>query len=263
MAKHSNPGSRHLPRGLSILYEDRDILVVDKPAGLLTIATDDEKERTAYHHLTEYVRKGQARSRNRIFIVHRLDRETSGVLVFAKTEDAKFTLQEHWEETEKTYLAVVPGHLTKHEGVIESYLTENTVHVVYSTNNPEKGKWSRTAYRVLRETKEHSLLEVDLLTGRKHQIRVHLANIGHPVVGDKKYGPTKEGHARLLLHAYRLSFPHPFTGRRLQFEAKVPSHFYKLVGNIEPSEKSSNPPGSANGETGWTETPPEPDQNWK
>jgi RluA family pseudouridine synthase len=184
MVKHSNPGARHLPRGLSVLYEDRDILVVDKPAGLLTIATDAEKERTAYHHLTEYVRKGQARSRNRIFIVHRLDRETSGVLVFAKTEEAKFSLQEHWDETEKVYLAVVPGHLTRTEGVIESYLTENKAHVVYSTNNPEKGKWSRTAYRVVCETKEHSLLEVDLLTGRKHQIRVHLANIGHPVVGD-------------------------------------------------------------------------------
>jgi tRNA pseudouridine32 synthase/23S rRNA pseudouridine746 synthase/23S rRNA pseudouridine1911/1915/1917 synthase len=261
MPKRSSSSSRHLPRGLSILYEDRDILVVDKPAGLLTIATDAEKERTAYHHLTEYVRKGQVRSRNRIFIVHRLDRETSGVLVFAKTEEAKFSLQEHWDETEKVYLAVVPGHLTKHEGVIESYLAENTVHVVYSTNNPDKGKWSRTAYRVVCETKEHSLLEVDLLTGRKHQIRVHLANIGYPVVGDKKYGPTKEGHSRLMLHACRLSFPHPFTGKRLQFEAKVPSHFYKLVGNIESAKKSSNLPDSADGETDRTRTHPEPDQN--
>jgi len=261
MVKHSNPGARHLPRGLSILYEDRDILVVDKPAGLLTIATDAEKERTAYHHLTEYVRKGQARSRNRIFIVHRLDRETSGVLVFAKTEEAKFTLQEHWDETEKVYLAVVPGHLTRPEGVIESYLAENTVHVVYSTNNPDKGKWSRTAYRVVCETKEHSLLEVDLLTGRKHQIRVHLANIGHPVVGDKKYGQVPDSHGHLALHAYRLSFAHPFTGRRLQFEAKVPSHFYKLVGNIESAKKSANLPDSANGETDRIETPPEPDQN--
>ncbi len=261
MAKHSNSGSRHLPRGLSILYEDRDILVVDKPAGLLTIATDAEKERTAYHHLTEYVRKGQARSRNRIFIVHRLDRETSGVLAFAKTEEAKFTLQEHWEETEKTYLAVVPGHLTRPEGVIESYLAENTAHVVYSTNNPEKGKWSRTAYRVVRETKEHSLLEVDLLTGRKHQIRVHLANIGHPVVGDKKYGQTPDSHGRLALHAHRLAFAHPFTGRRLQFEAKVPSHFYKMVGSIESSEKISNPPVSSDGETARIETAQKPDQN--
>ncbi len=242
MVKHSNPGARHLPRGLSVLYEDRDILVVDKPAGLLTIATDAEKERTAYHHLTEYVRKGQARSRNRIFIVHRLDRETSGVLVFAKTEEAKFSLQEHWDETEKVYLAVVPGHLTRTEGVIESYLTENKAHVVYSTNNPEKGKWSRTAYRVVCETKEHSLLEVDLLTGRKHQIRVHLANIGHPVVGDRKYGPATGSHDPLALHAYRLSFTHPFTGKRLQFEAKVPTHFYKRVGNIESATRSEENP---------------------
>jgi tRNA pseudouridine32 synthase/23S rRNA pseudouridine746 synthase/23S rRNA pseudouridine1911/1915/1917 synthase len=224
------PGNRHLPKDLSILHEDEDILVVVKPAGLLTMGTERDKVHTAYALLTDYVRKGCARSSKRIFIVHRLDRDTSGVLVFAKTPAAKTRLQGGWEETEKKYLAVVHGRCVNNEGLITTYLAENAAHVVYSTPDPKKGKLARTAYRVLRNSKEYTLLEVDLLTGRKHQIRVHLAGIGHPVVGDEKYGAGRKAFKRLALHARALSFIHPVTGRRLAFETEFPEYFSKLLG---------------------------------
>ena len=178
MQSPSRRTSRFLARGLAILYEDRDILVVDKPSGLLTVGTEREKARTAYFALTDYVRKGDARSRNRIFIVHRLDRETSGVLVFAKTAEAKFCLQGRWDETKKRYLAVVHGKCEKRSETITTYLAENSAHGVYSTADTKKGKLSQTAYTVLKETKDLALLDVELLTGRKHQIRVHLADRG-------------------------------------------------------------------------------------
>jgi RluA family pseudouridine synthase len=232
MRKRSLPVAR-LARGLVILYEDRDVLVVDKPPGLLTIGTDKDKSRTAYFALTNYVRKGCARSRNRIFIVHRLDRETSGVLVFAKTEEAKIRLQSRWQETKKEYLAVVHGKCTRTSETITSYLAENKAHVVYSTSDPARGKLSHTAYKVLKQTKDFALLEVSLLTGRRNQIRVHLAGIGHPIVGDKKYGKADGSHARLALHARSISFQHPFSGKQLTFSAKVPRHFNELVGSID------------------------------
>jgi RluA family pseudouridine synthase len=230
-----------LPNGLVILYEDQDILVVDKPAGLLTIGTEKEKSRTAYFILTNYVRKGCARSRNRVFIVHRLDRETSGVLVFAKSEEAKLRLQGGWSETEKKYLAVVHGQCKKNAETITTYLAENKACVVYSTSDPAKGKLSRTAYRVVKQTKDFALLEVDLLTGRKNQIRVHLAGIGHPIVGDRKYGSAKDPYAGLALHARRISFKHPSSGQRLTFAAKVPGYFRKLVGSIPDEESPPSP----------------------
>jgi tRNA pseudouridine32 synthase/23S rRNA pseudouridine746 synthase/23S rRNA pseudouridine1911/1915/1917 synthase len=230
--EHKRPGSatKFLPRGLAILHEDRDILVVDKPAGLLTIATTRDKTRTAYFMLTDYVRKGNARSRERLFIVHRLDRETSGVLVFAKHAEAKLRLQDHWKETEKKYLAVVHGRVARSAQTITTYLAENTAHVVYSTPNAAEGKLSQTAYTVVRQAKDLALLEVAPLTGRKHQIRVHLAGIGHPVVGDPKYGKANDSYPRLALHARSLTLNHPATGRRLTFEARVPAFFDRLVG---------------------------------
>ncbi len=239
MRKRSTPIHRRLPRGLVVLYEDEDIIVVDKPAGLLTVGTDSDKSRTAYFVLTDYVRKGAARSRNRVFIVHRLDRETSGVLVFAKSEEAKLRLQEQWPETDKKYLAVVHGKCRKRSETITTYLAENKAHVVYSTSDPAKGKLSRTAYRVLRQTKDFALLEVDLLTGRKNQIRVHLAGIGHPIVGDRKYGKGNDAHTSLALHARTISFKHPFTGKQLTFSARVPGHFSKLVGKIRDEDDAA------------------------
>ena len=186
---------------------------------------------TAYYKLTDYVRKGNSKSRNRIFIVHRLDQSTSGVLVFAKNEEAKFRLQSQWKDTEKKYVAVVYGQLAKKEDVISSYLAENKAYVVYSTKDTAKGKLAHTAYKVLKESRQFSLLEINLLTGRKNQIRVHLADKGHPVVGDGKYGKSKDGFRRLALHAKSISFNHPVNGRRMTFDARVPNYFNELVEN--------------------------------
>jgi tRNA pseudouridine32 synthase/23S rRNA pseudouridine746 synthase/23S rRNA pseudouridine1911/1915/1917 synthase len=247
--KRSISSSKFLPQGLAILHEDRDILVVDKPAGLLTIATDRDKSRTAYFILTDYVRKGCVKSRNRLFIVHRLDRDASGILVFAKSEKAKLFLQGRWQEIEKRYLAVVHGKLEKSSETITTYLAENKAHVVYSTADTRKGKLSHTAYRVLRETKGFSLLEVNPLTGRKNQIRVHLADIGHPIVGDKKYGKGNKYHPRLALHARSIAFKHPFSGKQLTFEAEVPAYFEKLVGPMDRQGDSLARPSTADPES--------------
>jgi RluA family pseudouridine synthase len=216
--------------GMEILYEDGDIIVVDKPAGLLTMGTATNKTRTAYYMLTEYVRHGNDRSRNRIFIVHRLDQLTSGVLVFAKSEEAKFRLQDQWTDTRKKYVAVVHGRMTPAEGTIKSYLAENKAFVVYSTRDPAKGKPAQTAYKVLKEGSRFSLVEIDLLTGRKNQIRVHFADKGHPVAGDRKYGDAKDGCRRLALHSRSITFTHPGTGKPVTFEARVPAFFNELVG---------------------------------
>jgi RluA family pseudouridine synthase len=233
MLKKKHATSKHLPRGLEILYEDRDILVVDKPAGLLTVGTETNKFKTASYILTDYVRKGSLKSRNRIFIVHRLDQWASGVLIFAKSEEVKLHLQAQWKGTEKKYIAVVHGHLAPKEGIITSYLSENKAFVVYSTTDVTKGKLAKTAYKVLKETKQFSLLEINLLTGRKNQIRVHMADKGHPIVGDRKYGKTKDGYMRLALHSKSISFKHPASGERMTFEAKVPDYFNKLIDNIQ------------------------------
>jgi tRNA pseudouridine32 synthase/23S rRNA pseudouridine746 synthase/23S rRNA pseudouridine1911/1915/1917 synthase len=233
MGKHARSGAQRLARGLLLLYEDPDILVVDKPAGLLTIGTATDKTRTAYFILTDYVRKGRGRGPNRVFIVHRLDRETSGLLVFAKSETAKLRLQGQWPETEKKYLAVVHGRCKKASQTITSYLAENKAHVVYSTSDPAKGKLSHTAFRVLRQSKDFALLEVDLLTGRKNQIRVHLAGIGHPIVGDRKYGKAGDPYPHLALHAQSIMFTHPTSGKRLTFAAETPGFFHKLVVRAE------------------------------
>jgi tRNA pseudouridine32 synthase/23S rRNA pseudouridine746 synthase/23S rRNA pseudouridine1911/1915/1917 synthase len=231
MHKKRHSAGKYLPRGLEILYEDKDILVVNKPAGLLTVGTANNKTRTAYYVLTDYVRKDYSKSRNRIFIVHRLDQYTSGVLVFAKTEEAKFRLQSQWKDTEKKYVAVVYGQLAKKEGVITSYLAENKAYIVYSTKDATKGKLAHTAYKVLKESRQFSLLEINLLTGRKNQIRVHMADKGHPVAGDRKYGKARDGFRRLSLHSKSISFKHPASGEQMTFETKVPNYFNDLIDN--------------------------------
>jgi RluA family pseudouridine synthase len=222
MQKKQTVRRRHQPLGLTILYEDRDILVVDKAAGLLTISTDKGETSTAYYRLTNYVRKGYAKSRNRIFIVHRLDRDVSGLLIFAKTVQAKEYLQERWEGFEKKYVAVVHGKLKEKKGTISSYLAENAAHIVYSTPDEQRGKLAYTGYRVLKETDAFSLLEIDLITGRKNQIRVHLAERGHPIVGDKKYGEKDPAHKRLALHARTIAFKHPFSEKQIPLKPESP-----------------------------------------
>ena len=229
MTPPKSPSKKHQPRGLSILHEDRDILVVDKVSGLLTVSTDKVREKTAYFLLNDYVRKGNSKSRNRVFIVHRLDRDTSGVIVFAKSEEAKRYLQKEWQGFTKKYYAVVHGRLSDKEGVITSYLAENRVHKVYSVDDPKKGKLAKTGYKVLKESKRYSLLEIELFTGRKNQIRVHLAQQGCPVAGDKMYGEKEKGIKRLALHAASITILHPHTKEKMTFEAKVPAYFGSLV----------------------------------
>lgn len=237
------PPKKYHPKGISFLYEDRDILVVDKASGLLTVSSEKVRENTAYFLLNNYVRKGNAKSPHRVFIVHRLDRDTSGVLVFAKSEKAKHFLQDQWHEFEKTYYAVVEGEPPESEGVVSSYLAENSIHKVYSTTDKKRGKLAKTAYQVLKQGQGNSLLKIDLLTGRKNQIRVHLADLGCPVVGDKKYRPEdmkKEapspqpgGHqrkrARLALHSASLSLVHPFSKKKMTFDTIIPPYFESLV----------------------------------
>ena len=227
--KFKNPPKRFHPKGLSVLYEDYDILIVDKRSGLLTMSTDRVKENTAYFLLTDYVRKGNYKSKNRIFIVHRLDRETSGILVFAKTENAKRYLQDGWAKFSKKYYAVVHGHLSEKEGLISSYLTENSIHRMYSVDDPKKGKLAKTSYNVIKESRNYSLLEIDLLTGRKNQIRVHLAEKGNPVLGDKIYGQKETGVKRLALHAASISITHPNTKEKMTIKTELPVYFESLV----------------------------------
>ena len=215
--------------GLTILHEDRDILVINKEPGLLTIATDDVRNRTAYFLLTDYVRKGVVKSKERVFIVHRLDRETSGVLVFARTPAAKEQLQTHWDTAEKHYVAVVHGLLQKPEGMIRSYLTENVALRVYSTPDATKGRLACTGYRVRHTTATCSILDVQLLSGRKHQIRVHLAELGHPILGDHKYGKADDPYKLLALHARSLTITHPHSGERMRFDAPEPPHFSRWL----------------------------------
>ncbi|MCU0857776.1 MAG: RluA family pseudouridine synthase [Pontiellaceae bacterium] len=219
---------KHRPRGLEIFYEDRDLLVVNKEPGLLTMSFHRDELQTAERILTDYLRKGAARSRLRAFVVHRLDRETSGLLLFAKTEAVQQQLKESWTDVEKEYRAVVHGVLKEKSGTLSSYLAEDENQFVYSAGQTQ-GRWSETAYEVLRENKQFSELKINLLTGRKNQIRVHFADLGHPVVGDTKYGLKGKTFERMALHSRFIAFNHPYSGKRMTFEAPVPEFFARLM----------------------------------
>lgn len=238
--KFSPPPKKYQPKGLTFLHEDRDIIVVEKESGLLTVGTDKVKENTALFLLNNYIRKGDFKSRKQVHIVHRLDRDTSGVLIFAKSEQAQRHLQDEWENFQKGYLAVVSGVPEKKEATLTSYLAENSVHRVYSTPDKAKGRLATTVYRVVKSGQKSALLEIDLLTGRKNQIRVQLADIGHPVLGDKKYGVGRKGEdrpapasdikaKRLALHATRLVCTHPFSKESMTFEAPMPGMFHSFI----------------------------------
>ena len=227
--KVKKPSKRHLPRGLTILFEDDDILVVDKTSGLLSMSNAKTRDRTAYFILNNYVRKGNAKSRKRIFIVHRLDRDTSGVLVFAKSEKNKRFLQDEWKNFSKKYYAVIHGNMEEKEGVLSSYLAENIVHKMYSTEDQKLGKLAKTGYKVIQESNKFSLVEIDLLTGRKNQIRVQFADAGCPVAGDSVYSEKDKRIKRLTLHAGSLNIVHPGTKEKMTFEAKIPVYFQLLL----------------------------------
>jgi len=216
--------------GLTIVHEDEAIIVIDKSAGLLTIATEKEKTRTAYYRLTEWLKQRSGSDRERIFIVHRLDRETSGLLVFARNETVKRQLQDNWQEVDKRYTAIVEGVPKEKSGRIASNLRETKFLRVYSTHDSKnEGRPSVTNYKLLKAGNNYAMLEITLETGRKNQIRVHLSDIGHPVVGDKKYGTGTDPLGRLALHANYLAFAHPITGERLEFHSKMPAKFHMLL----------------------------------
>jgi RluA family pseudouridine synthase len=215
--------------GLQVVFEDSDLIVVEKPCGLLTVATARERLKTLYAALFDYVKR--QRPPEKIFVVHRLDREASGLLVFAKTASAKYHLQQQFKEHSvgRRYLALVEGRLARDQETIQSFLVENAAHRVYSVRNSRKGKLAVTHLKVLKRSSKATLVEVCLESGRKHQIRVHLAERGNPVVGDKTYGSRVNPIRRMALHACSLSFRHPRTGQKLHFESCCPKLFLAQV----------------------------------
>lgn len=215
--------------GLTIVHEDDDLIVIQKDAGLLSIATAEENELTAYRQLMEHVRISNPK--NRIFVVHRLDRDTSGVMMFAKSERIQQALQTTWKDTvkERSYVALVEGAVKKPEGTISSWLKETSTLKMYSSPHVGDGQHAITHYKLIQANRHFSLLEVKLETGRKNQIRVHMADIGHPIAGDKKYGAMTKTVGRLGLHARVLSFIHPTTGELMTFESPIPKTFLKYT----------------------------------
>jgi 23S rRNA pseudouridine1911/1915/1917 synthase len=221
-----------LAGGIRIRHEDADIIVIEKPPGLLSIASPSEEEKTAYAFLTHHVRQGNPRGRERVWVVHRLDRETSGLMIFAKNEPAKVVLQDGWDAVEKKYLAVVEGAPPgdADAGKFDSHLDESNPLKVYTAQGegPET-RHAITRYRVTKKGKTTTLVELTLETGRRHQIRVQLAEAGCPIVGDKKYGAQTNPIKRIALHATSLRFLHPVTRKEMRFDSPLPGDLGRLV----------------------------------
>lgn len=216
-------------KGLSIIHEDKYLIVINKNAGFLTKATNKERTKTAVAILQEHVQK--TNRTNKIYIVHSIEREMSGVMVFAKTEEIRDALQESWNETiqEAIYSVVVQGKVEKETDTITSYLVESDASLkVHSSQNPKKGKKAITNFETVKVKKGLSLLKVTLETGRKNQIRVHMQDINHPVIGDKKYGATISPIDRLGLHLQKLTFKNPITQKLVTYEAPIPKNFTTL-----------------------------------
>ena len=224
-------------RRLKLVYEDDDIIVVNKGYGLLSMGNDKVKEGTTYTILRDYLKWQDPR--NKLFIVHRLDRDTSGLMVFAKSIEAKENLQHNWNNMvlSRKYLAVVEGRPDPAEGIVKSYLAENSRYEVYSTDNPDEGQLAITRYRTLKSRNGYSLMEVELDTGRKNQIRVHMKDLGHPITGDRRYGAGSSPIHRMALHAQTLRFVHPITRKDMNFTTPTPISFSKIVGGKEYKEE--------------------------
>ena len=219
---------RSLPEGLTLLHEDDAVLVVLKANGLLTVATERERETTAQAYLNVYLKE---KGEDRVHVVHRLDRETSGVLIFAKTFEAREGLKDQFAEhsVDRIYVAVIEGKLDPPHGSFRSYLRERRDLRMESVAEHPDAKLAITHYKTLGSA-HYSMLEVTLETGRKNQIRTHLSEHGHPIVGDRLYGSTVNPLGRLGLHARLLGFTHPITGERMTFEAPIPKVFRTVVG---------------------------------
>ena len=222
----SAPRADALP--FPILYEDEHLIVVNKPAKLLSVATDKEKARTAYHMVTDYVKA--RRVGDRIFVLHRLDRDTSGVLMFARDPETKELFQGRWNEivARRGYLAVVEGTPKPDRDTIRSFLVETDTHLSFSGAPGKGAKEAITSYQVVKTGGGYALLDINIETGRKNQIRVHMKELGHPVAGDKQYGARTNPIGRLCLHANELSFTHPATGEQITFKAKMPRDFNRV-----------------------------------
>ena len=222
------PIRRKTRSNLPIIYEDDDIIVINKPSGLLSIASDNEKSSTAYRMLSDYVQ--QKDKHNRIFVVHRLDEDTSGVLMVAKNVKIQQALQNNWNDIVKKrgYYAIVEGEMEKKNDTIKSYLKKNSQNLMYSSKKAGDGQLAITHYKVIKSNKDYSLLDVNIDTGRKNQIRVHLGEIGHHIIGDDKYGEPANPIKRLGLHAYELDLIHPFTGKLMKFTSPMPKVFDEL-----------------------------------
>ena len=218
-----------LPPAIKALFEDAALIVIEKPEGLLSMASASERRKTAYAMLTDYVRRGNPRSPERVWIVHRLDREASGLMGFAKTEVAKRALQSRWHEADKRYLAVVEGCPPADQGVWTSHLDESSSFKVFSAPPSERTRRATTIYRVLKRNATRTLIELKLETGRRHQIRVHLADAKCPIIGDRKYGDGTDPARRLGLHASSLQFQHPSSGELLRWESPLPRSLAGLV----------------------------------
>lgn len=218
---------KNLP--FEIVFEDDHLIVVNKPSGLLTIATEKEKERTLYHIVRDYVISKNPRGR--IFIVHRLDKDTSGIVLFAKDEKTKNQLQEHWNEyvSLREYTAIVSGHPKEESGQIVQYLKETKTNLVYVSRH-EDGKKAITNYSTVKSSKHYSMLKITIDTGRKNQIRVAFASKKIPIVGDKKYGDKTKSN-RLFLHANRLKIYYPVIRKDILFEIAIPNEFKKFISN--------------------------------
>lgn len=217
---------------LKLLYEDDDIIVVEKGYGLLSVGIPNPKKKkieSAYDILRDYLKRKDPR--NKLFVVHRLDRDTSGVMMFAKTEEAQENLRHNWNNyvLERTYVALLEGLVKDESGVIKSRLAENSQYHVYSTDNENEGKLAVTRYKVTGRGKGMTLVDFNLDTGRKNQIRVHASEMGHPILGDRKYGAKQNHVGRLCLHAKTLRFAHPISKKDMYFESPVPMVFYKAI----------------------------------
>lgn len=210
---------------LDIIYEDKNILVVNKPSGILTVSTPKEKEKTLFHEVSDYVKKSNPKAK--VFIIHRLDKDTSGIVMFAKNQTVKYEYQNNWDNLvlKRGYKAVVDGILENKQGTIKSYLKETKTLIVYSSNDKKNGKLAITNYKVLKENKKCSLLDIEIKTGRKNQIRVHMKDINRPILGDKKYGNKKSPANRLMLHADELILINPKNKKKMEFISKEPKVF--------------------------------------
>ena len=227
-------------RLMNIVYEDAYIIVIEKKEGLLSVATERQKERTAQSILNEYVQRSGRH--NRIYVVHRLDRDTSGLMMFAKDEKTQRVLRDNWHDivTDRRYVAVATGEMEKNQDTVISWLTDKTIYVSNSTYD-DGGSKSVTHYRTIKRANGLSLIELDLETGRKNQIRVHMQSLGHPLIGDGRYGGDIAPNPinRLALHAFKLCFYHPVTNEIMEFETPYPSAFKKLFIKQRPTADKS------------------------